>query len=265
MFSAEVVSAKPAPVPEQLTEQWDNFVAEQDNLSLQIGEPLNHGVDKSRFDPRFKKAIAAATLGGLGICINEIPWYFNLNGDYVFFTLACFLLIPAVGMIVSAPFHFDGKQSNENGGISLKTFLVMLLIVSSICSGFFLFSYRVSRLSGTGADRLGQCQPVDDALMNLGYIPPSAAFPHRGATGCESARYGVFFQSVNQVSVYGVTSWPDQNRILRALSKLATETNLAPTKVWFYEKENWTAERSSNGVIFGHRRPENLLRIAVVH
>jgi hypothetical protein len=265
MFSARLASAKPAPVPEQLTEQWDNFVAEEDTLSLQIGEPLNQSVDKSRFDPRFKRAIAAATLGGTAFCINEIPWYFNTSRDYVFFTLACFLLILAVGMIISAPFHFDGKQSNENGGISLKFFFVALVIVSCICSGAFLFFYRVSEMFGTGADRLGQCQPVDDALMSLGYIPPSAAFPHRGATGCGSARYGLFFQSVNHVSVYGVTSWPDQNRVLRALSKLAIETNLAPTKVWFYEKEKWIEERSSNGVIFGHRGPENLLRIAVVH
>jgi len=116
----------------------------------------------------------------------------------------------------------------------------------------------------TGADRLGECPGLDQAASSSHVIPMSKVRPGYLAVGCGVERRGIFLAFYNDMSVYGVTDKAAQEHVLESIAAHYRQAHTHPVRVMFYEEENWSVRQGKNGVTFGSRGPEKLLRVASV-
>jgi hypothetical protein len=63
------------------------------------------------------------------------------------------------------------------------------------------------------------------------------------------------------MSIHGVTEAVAQQSVLERVAEGYTRAPTYPVQGMFYEDENWTVRRGTNGVTFGSRATEKLIRI----
>jgi hypothetical protein len=128
---------------------------------------------------------------------------------------------------------------------------------------YTLFAFGMQFIQ-TGADRLGECPGLDQAASSSHVIPMSKARPGYAAVGCGVERRGIFLVFYNDMSVYGVTDTAAQEQVLESIAEHYRQAHTHPVRVRFYEEENWSVRQGKNGVTFGSRGPETLIRVASV-
>ena len=137
-------------------------------------------------------------------------------------------------------------------------FALASAIPSTILYTLFAFGMQ---FVATGADRLGECPGLDQAASNSNVIPESKVRPGQPAVGCSLERRGIFLSYYNYIKVYGVTDAAAQQLVLDRVAEHFRHADTHPVQVMFYEKENWTVRNGKNGVTFGSRGPEKLIRV----
>lgn len=111
----------------------------------------------------------------------------------------------------------------------------------------------------------GELEALTQAATNVAAIPQSVSVPGRvGVFGDSARNEGIFLTRFDVVSVYGVTQKESQDRILQQFGAYYRIHRTRPLHVQFYERENWTTWKGSNGVSGGARGPEQLVRCAVI-
>jgi hypothetical protein len=138
-----------------------------------------------------------------------------------------------------------------------------LAIVIPLTVLYTLFAFALQFVQ-TGADRLGECPGLDQAASNSNAIPPSKVSPDHAAVGCGVERRGILLSFYNDMSVYGVTDLAAQQRVLERVAEHYRQAHTHPVQVMFYEEENWSVRQGKNGVTFGSRGSEKLIRVASV-
>lgn len=96
---------------------------------------------------------------------------------------------------------------------------------------------------------------------SLGRVPRT---PDHAAVGCGVERRGILLSFYNDMSVYGVTDLAAQQRVLERVAEHYRQAHTHPVQVMFYEEENWSVRQGKNGVTFGSRGSEKLIRVASV-
>jgi len=146
-----------------------------------------------------------------------------------------------------------------------KVAMVSLLISVPLTILYYAVFFVGMQWIASGADRLGECNGLDEIAASSNDIPQSLIASGRPAVGCAVERYGMFLSFYNELSVSGVTVESAQGRILKNLSDYKKVAHTHPIRVVFYEKENWTTWRhEKNGVSGGQRGPENIIRVATL-
>jgi len=136
-----------------------------------------------------------------------------------------------------------------------------MAIPLSVLYSIFFFAMQFVQ---TGADRLGECPGLDQAASSSHVIPMSNVRPGQAAVGCAVERRGIFLAFYNDMSVYGVTDTAAQEHVLETIAEHYHQAHTHPVRVMFYEQENWSVRDGKNGVSFGSRGPEKLIRVASV-
>jgi len=131
--------------------------------------------------------------------------------------------------------------------------------LTALYSLFFI----VMQFAQTG-DPLGECPALTQAASNSQVIPMSKAFQGSAAVSCGVGRRGVFLVLYNDMTVYGVTDPEAQEHVLEDIANRHRQAHTHPVRVSFYEEENWSVQQGKNGVTFGKRGPEKLIRVASV-
>ena len=116
----------------------------------------------------------------------------------------------------------------------------------------------------TGADRFGECPGLSQAVSSTQVIPTSKVFPGNAEIGCGVERRGMFLALYNDMSIYGVTDPVAQEQVLKRITEHYRQAHTHSVRVRFYEDENWSVQQGRNGVAFGSRGPEKLIRVASV-
>jgi hypothetical protein len=140
----------------------------------------------------------------------------------------------------------------------LTPYVFAFVIPLTIAYTIFAFGMQ---FVATGADRLGECPGLDQAASTSNVIPDSKVRPGHSAVGCSVERRGIFLSFYNDMSIYGVTDAVAQQSVLDRVAEGYTRAHTHPVQVMFYENENWTVRHGKNGVTFGSRGPERLIRI----
>lgn len=148
------------------------------------------------------------------------------------------------------------------GGI-MRRFWVAFGVAIPLTVLYSLFFFGIQFVQ-TGADRLGECPGLDQAARDSHLIPLSKVTPGSVAVGCGVERRGVFLAFYNDMSVYGVTDTAAQEHVLEGIAEHYRQAHTHPVRVRFYEEENWSVRQGKNGVTFGSRGPEKLIRVASV-
>jgi hypothetical protein len=86
-------------------------------------------------------------------------------------------------------------------------------------------------------------------------LPQSVSLPHKTAAFGRIAVRGALLRRYNVISVYGVNSTQEQDRIVSTLSKYRASHSVKPIEVCFYENEVWERRGSS-----GRRGQETVVR-----
>ena len=138
-----------------------------------------------------------------------------------------------------------------------------MLLISLLMTALYAVFYLGMQLVATGADRLGECNRLIEAVSTSHDIPDSIAVPGKPAVGCAVERYGILLSFYNDVSVSGVTDRAAQDRVLQGLSDYRKKARTHPIHVVFYEKENWVSLRGEKSTL-GKRGPERMIRVATL-
>jgi hypothetical protein len=172
----------------------------------------------------------------------------------LFFPSAAFLFV-STGVTL---FFFGlGANSVRRG---LQKSLMMSLLISIPLSSVHAIYYAVFKMVETGADRYAQCSHLIEEANATGVIPEFPAQAGQPALGCAVERYGMFLMPYDVLSVYGVTGWAEQARLLQSLSNYRSADATLPIRVKFYEHYNWIQHQG-----WGERgQPERLLRVVYV-
>jgi hypothetical protein len=173
------------------------------------------------------------------------------------------LFLPIVAFYLSVAgfilflFGLKGRAGFNNP----LTTLVISIVLTALYGAFYLGVQFIQ----TGADRLGECEGLNQAANSTNDLPESIIFPGRPAVGCSVERYGMFHSFYNDLSVTGVTSLGTQNHILENLSVYSRSAHTHRIHVTFWEKENWTTwHNDKNGASGGSSGPMTLIRTASV-
>jgi hypothetical protein len=164
----------------------------------------------------------------------------------------CFFLF-SVGIVLSL---------GGFGRAPIKRLLLYAFCVAFPLTIIYSTFYVGMQFIQTGADRLGECQGLDSAVIASNVIPVSLALPGRAAEGCGVQRRGLFLSFYNSLTVWGVLDPADQQKILDSLAEYRHRTHGHPIRVMFFEKENWTVQQGKHGPGMGRRGPEKLIRVA---
>jgi hypothetical protein len=171
-------------------------------------------------------------------------------GD-LFYPTSCFFLF-LTGVVLSI------------GGVargSIRRLLPYVFWIVIPVTLLYIGFYAGVQFIQTGADRLGECPGLDQAAASSNVIPESKWRPGQPAVGCGVERRGMFLSYYNTVGVHGVTEVGAQQRVVDNLTDYYRRVHTHPVTVMFYETENWTTRQGKNGVTFGSRGPEKLIRV----
>lgn len=221
-----------------------------------------------------------------GVLLNQVPWYHSIGAwpDLLipigaFFIAATGVIFCLIGLarivrerefvrhgsttLGISPFSAEQTTPTKSGRRRRFSFPVSILPVPlTVLFGLF---YLGTQFTQTGADRTGQCQGLIQVFAGTGLVPQSAALAGRPAVGCGSERYGMFLTLYNSVSIRGIADHEKQDQLLRKLSNYQKQNHILPMRVFFYDKENWIEHSGKNGVAWGQRGREKLIRVATLH
>lgn len=128
-------------------------------------------------------------------------------------------------------------------------------------------SYLATQFIASGNDQLGECPGLVQSVASSGVVTERFVQPPRGlAISCGNYKYGMFLSTFNDISIYGVTSFAAQERVLKVLRAYRRKTYTHPLHVAFYKKENWSPLRldTAGRPWGGQRGPEDLLRVVTL-
>ena len=128
---------------------------------------------------------------------------------------------------------------------------------------YTLFAFAMQFIQ-TGADRLGECQGLQQAAVSSNVIPESGWRPHQPAIGCGLERRGIFLSYYNEISIAGVGDAVAQQLVLDRITEQHRQARTHPVQVMFYEQGNWTVRQVKPGVTLGSGGPGKLLRVVSI-
>jgi hypothetical protein len=163
-----------------------------------------------------------------------------------------YVLLCLTGILLSlgGPFH----RNTTWGSLGYSTAMALPLTV------LYTIFFVAIQFVATGADRLGECPGLDQAATKSGVIPESQ-WRGQAAVGCGVERRGMFLSYYNDMTVYGVTDTEAQQSVLDEVAKQQREAHTHAMQVSFFEKENVSTRKESNGVIFQKAAPVKLIRV----
>jgi hypothetical protein len=171
--------------------------------------------------------------------------------DLLYPPFCVFLALAGIAIVVG------GAISRTNIHRLLRQAVAIVIPLTIL---YTLFSFGMQFVA-SGADRLGECPGLDQAAASSNVIPESKLRPGHPAVGCGVERRGIFLSYYNEIGIYGVTDAVAQQRILDRVAEHFRQAHTHPVQVVFFEKENWSVLKLGNGVTFGSRGPEKLIRI----